>query len=234
VKFESIRDAGDPAALAKFYSESGADELAMLGISAGNRAAFLDVIGKVAAVISVPLCVGGGIRSIDDMRDVIAAGANKVSVCGAALERETLLSEMASEFGSSRVVLAIDAKRMPASGNCLRWNAFSMGGKKDSGLDAVDWAKRAVRLGAGEILVTSIDADGTGVGYDLELCAAVSDAVTVPVTASGGAGSFEQIAEVFKKTNVAAALVASILHFGKTTIPEIKSYLSSIGINVNL
>ena len=234
INFEGVRDAGDPAEFARRYSSGGADELAMLDISATvkNRATLLDVVRKVAAEISVPLCVGGGIRTVEDMRATISAGANKVSVCSSALARPELLSEMAAAFGSESVVLALDAKRVSAPGEQLRWNAFSGGGKKDAGIDALEWAVKAVKLGAGGIIVTSIDTDGTGAGYDIELCAAVAEAVAVPVVASGGAGSLEQIAEVLKKTKVAAALVASMLHFGKTTIPEIRSYLLSQGINV--
>lgn len=234
VKFEGVRDAGDPVEFARRYNAAGADELAFLDISATakNRATLLDVVRKVAAEVTIPFCVGGGIRTTDDMRDTIEAGASKVSVCSAALSKPALLSEMAAAFGSTRVVLALDAKRVSSPGERPRWNAFSGGGRIDSGLDAVEWAKKAVELGAGEIILTSIDTDGTGAGYDIELCAAVADAVSVPVTASGGAGSVEQVAEVLKRTNVGAALVASLLHFGKTTIPELKSYLESEGINV--
>ena len=234
VKFEGIKDAGDPAEFARRYNASGADELAMLDISATtkNRATFLDVVRKVAAEISIPLCVGGGIRTVEDMRETIKAGASKVSVCSAALARPALLSEMAAAFGSKCVVLAIDAKRVSAGGEPLRWNAFSKGGTFDTGIDVVAWAKKAVELGAGEIMLTSIDTDGTCSGYDIELCAAVAESVSVPVIASGGAGSLEQIAMVLKKTKVDAALVASLLHFGKTTVPEIREYLKTQGICV--
>jgi len=234
IKFEGVKDAGDPAEFARRYNADGADELAMLDISATtkNRATLLDVVRKVAAEVTVPLCVGGGIRTVEDMRETMKAGANKVSVCSSALSRPELLSEMAAAFGSQCVVLALDAKRVSAAGEQLRWNAFSRGGTFDTGLDAIEWAKKAVELGAGEIILTSIDTDGTCGGYDLELCAAVANAVSVPVTASGGAGSLEQIAEVLQKTGVAAALVASLLHFGKTTIPEIKKFLESKGVNI--
>ena len=236
VKFEGVRDAGDPAEFARRYNASGADELAMLDISATtkNRATLLEVVRKVAAEISIPFCVGGGIRTVEDMRATIKAGANKVSVCSSALARPELLSEMAAAFGSQCVVLAIDAKRVSSPGGELRWHAFSKGGTFDTGLDAIEWAKKAVKLGAGEIMLTSIDTDGTCSGYDIELCAAVADSVSVPVIASGGAGSLEQIAEVLKKTKVSAALVASLLHFGKTTVPEIKKYLHSQGIGVRM
>ena len=234
VKFEGIKDAGDPVEFARRYNAAGADELAFLDISATNksRATLLDVVRKVAAEVTIPFCVGGGIRTVEDMRAAIEAGAGKVSVCSSALARPELLSEMAKAFGSKCVVLAIDAKQVSSPGESLLWHAFSNGGKVDSGLDAIAWAKKAVELGAGEIMLNSIDADGTCTGYDLALCAAVSDAVSVPVIASGGAGSLAQIAEVLKNTRVDAALVASLLHFGKTSIPEIKSYLESQGIAV--
>lgn len=235
VKFEGITDAGDPVEFARRYNAGGADELAFLDISATakNRAALLDVVRKVAAEISIPFCVGGGIRTVDDMRNTIQAGASKVSVCSSALARPELLSEMAAAFGSQSVVLALDAKRVSAPGGVLRWNAFTRGGMVDTGLDAIEWAKKAVELGAGEIIVTSIDADGTGSGYDLELCRAIKKAVPVPIIASGGAGSLDQIAAVLMEPFGAdAALVASLLHFGKTTVPEIKKYAESKGINV--
>jgi cyclase len=234
VKFEGVRDAGDPVEFARRYNAGGADELAFLDISATvkNRATILDVARKVAAEVTIPFCVGGGIRSVDDMKATLEAGASKVLVNSAAIARPELLAEMAAAAGNKCVVLALDAKRVSAPGEKPRWNAFVKAGKVDSGLDALEWAKKAASLGAGEIVLTSIDADGTGAGYDIELCAAVADAVNVPVVASGGAGSLEQIAAVLKQTKVSAALVASLLHFGKTTIPEIKKYLESEGISV--
>ena len=236
VKFEGIKDAGDPVEFAKRYNSGGADELAFLDIKATveGRATLLDVVSKVAKAITIPFCVGGGIRTAEDMGATLKAGANKVSVCSAALAKPSLLSEMAAAFGRKCVVLAIDAKRVSGPGEKLRWNAFSGGGMVDTGLDAVEWAKKAVDLGIGEIMLTSIDADGTQKGYDIELCAAVSDAVSVPVIASGGAGSLEQIAGVLKNTNVDAALVASLLHFGKTTVPEIRDYLKAQGVSVRI
>jgi len=234
IKFEGIKDAGDPVEFARRYNAGGADELAFLDISATfkSRATLLDVVRKIAAEVTIPFCVGGGIRTVEDMRETIKAGANKVSVCSSALARPELLSEMAAAFGRQCVVLAIDAKRVSAPGEPLEWHAFSNGGRVDSGRDAVEWARKAVELGAGEIMLNSIDADGTYAGYDLALCTVISKAVSVPVIASGGAGSLEQIAEVLKNTEVAAALVASLLHFGDTTIPEIKKYLVSRGISV--
>ena len=234
VKFEGIQDAGDPVEFARRYNAEGADELALLDIGGGRggRAALLELIRKVADELRIPFCVGGGISSVEDMRQTIKAGAGKVSLCSSALARPELLSEMADAFGSQCVVLAIDAKRVSAPGGELRWNAFSGGGRADSGLDAVEWARKAVELGAGEIMLNSIDADGTGDGYDLELCAAVASSVSVPVIASGGAGTLGQIADVLKNTAVDAALVASMLHFGKTTVGEIKKYLESHEISV--
>ena len=227
VKFEGIQDIGDPVELARRYDAEGADELAMLNINAAakNRAAFLELVESVAAEITIPLCVGGGIGSVDDMREAIKAGAAKASVCSSALARPELLSEIADAFGSNCLVLAIDAKRVSVPGEKPHWNAFSSGGRVDSCLDAIEWARKGAALGAGEIILTSIDTDGTNTGYDLELCAAVAESVPIPVIASGGAGSLEQIAEVLKNTKVAAALVASLLHFGKVSVPEIKKYL---------
>ena len=239
VQFKDLRDAGDPVELARRYNEDGADELTFLDIGASykSRSILMEVVRKVAAEVFIPLCVGGGIRSVDDMREAMKAGADKVSVCSSALARPELLSEMARAYGSQCVVLSIDAKRMePDSSHgpndlpIMKWHAFSHGGRKDTGLDAVEWAIKAVSLGAGEILLNSIDADGTGAGYDLELCAAILNAVPVPVIASGGAGNLDQIVEVLKDSD--AALVASLLHFGKTTIPEIKKYAESRGICV--
>jgi cyclase len=258
VKFKGIQDSGDPAELAGRYNEDGADELTFLDIGASykSRATLLDVVRKVAAEVFIPLCVGGGIRSIEDMRDAMNAGADKVSVCTSALNHPELLREMAKAYGSQCVVLSIDAKRV--EGGSPRWNAFSHGGRTDTGIDAVEWAIRAVELGAGEILLNSIDADGTGAGYDLELTRRILNAVPVPVIASGGAGTLEQIAAVLLSTRgevhpagavspeaiistpdedapgADAALVASLLHFGKTTIREIKQFAREKGVCVRM
>jgi cyclase len=245
VKFEGIRDVGDPVELARRYNEDGADELTFLDIGASykSRATLLDVVRKVAAEVFIPLCVGGGIRCLDDMRDAMNAGADKVSVCTSALNRPELLSEMANAYGSQCVVLSIDAKR---AGEGPRWHAFFHGGRTDTGIDAVEWAVRAVELGAGEILLNSIDADGTGGGYDLELTRRILNAVPVPVIASGGAGTLDQIAAVLLSTanpeagsiapeqtsGADAALIASLLHFEKTTIREIKKVAESKGVCV--
>jgi len=231
VKFEDIKDIGDPVELARKYNADGADEIAFLDIGASvkNRAALLDVISKAAASLDIPFSVAGGIRTLDDMHAIMNAGAKKAAVCSSALQRPQLLAEMAGAYGKESVLLSIDAKRMADSANAdeLRWNAFSHGGKTDSGLDAVEWAIKAVELGAGEIMLNSIDADGTGEGYDIELIRRVTNAVSVPVIASGGAGTLEQIAAVLLNTNADAALVASILHFGKATIKEIKDFAES-------
>ncbi len=247
IKFKGIVDAGDPVELARRYNDGGADELTFLDIGASykSRATLLDVVRRVAEEVFIPLCVGGGIRVLDDMRDAMNAGADKVSVCSSALARPELLREMASAYGSQCVVLSIDAKRVEGAGS-LRWNAYSRGGRTDTGIDAIEWAAQAVELGAGEILLNSIDADGTGAGYDLELTRRVLNAVPVPVIASGGAGSLDQIAGVLLSTansemgaagpeespGADAALVASLLHFGKTTIAEIKQYAESRGVCV--
>ncbi|GHU64217.1 imidazole glycerol phosphate synthase subunit HisF [Spirochaetia bacterium] len=233
IKFKGIQDAGDPVELARRYNEEGADELTFLDIGASykSRETLLDVVRKVAAEVFIPLCVGGGIRKVEDMREAMNAGADKVSVCTSALQRPELLSEMAKAYGSQCVVLSIDAKRT-GTGNRLSWTAYSHGGRTDTGLDAIEWAIRAVELGAGEILLNSIDADGTGAGYDLELTRAILEAVPVPVIASGGAGDLDQIAGVLQNPGADAALVASLLHFGKTTISEIKKHVESKGVCV--
>jgi cyclase len=241
IKFKGIQDAGDPVELARRYNEDGADELTFLDIGASykSRATLLDVVRQVAAEVFIPLCVGGGIRKVEDMREAMNAGADKVSVCTSALQRPELLAEMAKAYGSQCVVLSIDAARAGKDGEGRPvWHAFSHGGRTDTGLDAVEWAVRAAELGAGEILLNSIDADGTGAGYDLELTAAILEAVPVPVIASGGAGNLDQIAGVLLSTGsnadiaADAALVASLLHFGKTTIREIKKYAESKGVCV--
>ena len=253
VKFKGIQDAGDPAELARSYNDDGADELTFLDIGASykSRATLQDVVRKVAAEVFIPLCVGGGIRSLDDMRQAMNAGADKVSVCTSALQRPELLREMAMAYGSQCVVLSIDAKRVEGGGPHespkTRWHAYSHGGRTDTGIDAIEWAVRAVELGAGEILLNSIDADGTGAGYDLELTRRILTSVPVPVIASGGAGNLDQIANVLLGTASAemgegvspdeapgadAALLASLLHFGKTTIGEIKKHAESKGVCV--
>ncbi|MDR2079901.1 MAG: imidazole glycerol phosphate synthase subunit HisF [Treponema sp.] len=244
IQFKGIQDAGDPVELARRYNSQGADELTFLDIGASykSRTTLLDVVRQVAAEVFIPLCVGGGIRTVEDMREAMNAGADKVSVCTAALHNPALLRDMARAYGSQCVVLSIDAKRVPERNpQRFSWHAYSHGGREDTGLDAVAWAVQAVELGAGEILLNSIDADGTGAGYDLELTRTILEAVPVPVIASGGAGTLDQIANVLLPPgsqsgdqwgNADAALVASLLHFGKTTIPAIKKYAESKGVCV--
>jgi cyclase len=238
VKFQKPVDAGDPVERARQYNADGADELSFLDIGASykSRDTLMDIVEKVAKEVFIPLCVGGGIRTVDDMRRAMNAGADKVEVCTAALERPELLSEMSQTYGSQCVVLSIDAKRAPVGAGLVPahaepvWHAYTHGGRNDSGRDVVQWAIDAAKLGAGEILLNSIDADGTGEGYDMELISAVTAAVPIPVIASGGAGTLEQIALAAKAAD--AALVASLLHFGKTTISKIKKYLDAQGICV--
>jgi cyclase len=236
VKFKGIQDAGDPVELARRYNDAGADELTFLDIGASykSRATLLEVVRQVAAEVFIPLCVGGGIRTVEDMREAMNAGADKVSVCTSALQNPSLLRDMARAYGSQCVVLSIDAARAGTTFDGKPyWHAYSHGGREDTGLDAVAWAIQAVELGAGEILLNSIDADGTGAGYDLELTRTILEAVPVPVIASGGAGNLDQIAHVLLPPDGAdAALVASLLHYGRTTIPEIKKYAESKGVCV--
>jgi len=234
VKFKGIQDAGDPVELARRYNDQGADELTFLDIGASykSRATLMDVVRRVAKEVFIPLCVGGGIRTVDDMREAMNAGADKVSVCTAALKDPLLLSAMAKAYGSQCVVLSIDAKRVGTKpdGSPV-WHAFAKGGREDTGIDAIEWAIRAEQLGTGEILLNSIDADGTGAGYDLVLTRTVIEAVGIPVIASGGAGTLDQIAEAIAPHggNADAALVASMLHFGQTTIAEIKRHAEMKG-----
>ena len=236
VNFVDIKDIGDPAELALRYNNDGADELGFMDIGATSksRALLLDVVGKVAAQLSIPLCVGGGISSIDDARNAINAGANKVSLCSAPLKRPQLLSEIAQNFGSSCLVISIDSKKIESGDGNLKWHAFSHGGTIDSGLDVIEWAIRAEELGVGEIILNSIDGDGTMAGYDLELIRRVKNAVKISVIASGGAGTLDQIADVLISTDdfpgADGALVASLLHFGKTTIREIKEFAMAKGV----
>jgi cyclase len=229
VAFKGLQDVGDPVDMARRYNDEGADELTFLDIGASykSRATLLDCVSRVAAEVFIPLCVGGGIRQVQDMRDAMNAGADKVSVCTAALQDPELLSRMAAAYGSQCVVLSLDAKRIGSG-----WYAYSHGGRRNTGQDAVEWAIRAVSLGAGEVLLNSIDADGSGTGYDYDLTRAILAAVPIPVIASGGAGTLEQIAVVLREPGADAALVASLLHFGKTSIPAIKQYAESQGVCV--
>jgi imidazole glycerol-phosphate synthase subunit HisF len=229
VQFVDLRDAGDPVEAALAYDAQGADELVFLDITASHedRAIMLDVVRRTAEGIYMPLTVGGGIRSTDDVRGLLRAGADKVSLNTAALERPAVIREAAERFGSQCIVVAIDARR-----DADRWTVFTHGGRRPTGRDAVAWAQEAVGLGAGEILLTSMDRDGTKDGYDLELTRSVSQAVTVPVIASGGAGSLEHFHEALTEGCADAALAASLFHFGIHTIAETKAYLAERGVEV--
>jgi imidazole glycerol-phosphate synthase subunit HisF len=231
VQFESLRDAGDPAELAKAHSAAGADEIVMLDISAArqNRATLLDIVRRTAAQLFIPFTVGGGIRSLDDAAAVFAAGADKISINSAALTNPKLITCIAERFGSQAVVVAIDAKRRDGTSH---WEAFTHGGRKPTGRDAVAWAQEAESLGAGEILLTSMDRDGTAAGFDCELTRAVAGAIRIPVIASGGAGGAEHFLEVFRSGNADAALAASIFHFGLSSLGDLKQHLASRGISV--
>ncbi|WP_287372906.1 imidazole glycerol phosphate synthase subunit HisF [Oceanithermus sp.] len=228
VNFVNLVDAGDPVEAAVAYDESGADELVFLDITATheNRPLVLEMVRQVAERVFIPFTVGGGVRTLEDARALLLAGADKVSVNSAAVARPELIRELADHFGSQAVVLAIDAKRVAPG----RWEVYVAGGRKSTGLDAVAWAREGERLGAGEILLTSMDADGTKAGYDLELTRAVAEAVRIPVIASGGAGTPEHFAEVFERAGADAALAASVFHFGEIPIPELKRYLAERGI----
>lgn len=230
IQFVNFRDAGDPVKLAKKYSDEGADELVFLDITATveNRDILVDVVRRSAEVVTIPFSVGGGIRTVEDMRTILRAGADKVSVNTDAFKNPKLISDCAKEFGSQCVVLSLDAKRVGPK----RWNVFINGGRTDTGVSAVDWAKKAVKLGAGEILLTSIDTDGTKMGFNVELTKKISEAVSVPVIASGGAGKLEDFVEIFKKGKADAALAASLFHFGELTIKEVKDYLRERNIPV--
>lgn len=228
VNFVNIRDAGDPVELAKYYSDQGADEIVFLDITATSdaRDTVADVVEHTASQVFVPLTVGGGIRTLEDFRRLLRAGADKISVNSAAVARPELISEAAERFGSQCVVLAVDARARGDGG----WEVMVHGGRKPTGMDLIDWVKRGEALGAGEILLTSMDADGTKAGFDLGMTRAVTEAVSIPVIASGGCGSLAHFAEVFEKTGCDAALAASLFHFGELTVPQVKDYLRARGI----
>jgi len=231
VRFVDLRDAGDPVEAALAYDAQGADELVFLDITASHedRDIMLDVVRRTAEGVYMPLTVGGGVRSIEDVRRLLRAGADKVSLNTAALERPTLIREAAERFGSQCIVIAIDARREGAS-----WGVYSHGGRRPVGRDAVEWAREAGALGAGEILLTSMDRDGTKDGYDLDLTRAISQAVPVPVIASGGAGKPEHLLEAITEGKADAVLAASIFHFGTYRIREVKEYLAGHGVPMRL
>ena len=233
VNFVNLRDAGDPVELAQRYNEQGADELVFLDITASSdyRDTMVDVVARTARRVFIPLTVGGGIRSVADARKIILAGADKVSVNTAAIRRPELLTELSNEFGAQAVVLAIDARRRAANNG---WNVFSRGGRDDEGIDAVEWAHRGEQLGAGEILLTSMDTDGVQRGFDCELTRTVSRATKIPVIASGGAGGPADFVRVFQEGEADAALAASIFHFGTYTVGSLKETLAAAQVPVRL
>jgi len=229
VNFVDIKDAGDPVELAEVYDQQGADELVFLDITASSdkRETMVELVRKTAEKVFIPFTIGGGIRTTEDIRTLLNAGADKVSINSAAVKNPDLIAEGAKKFGSQCIVIAIDAKRAGDS-----WEVYIHGGRKKTGLNAVEWAEKVEELGAGEILLTSMDADGTKDGYDLELTSTISEKLNIPVIASGGAGNVEDIEEVYTTGKADAALAASIFHFNEYTIAEVKKYLNQKGVNV--
>lgn len=236
VQFVDIRDAGDPVEVAKRYDEQGADELTFLDITASSddRETMVHVVEEVAGEVFIPLTVGGGIRTVEDIRRMLNAGADKVGINTAAVHNPEFVREAAEKFGSQCIVVAIDAKRVSEEGEPAKWEIFTHGGRKPTGIDAVEWAKKMVAYGAGEILLTSMDRDGTKIGFDLELTRAISDAVSVPVIASGGVGKLEHLAEGVTEGGADAVLAASIFHFGEFTIEEAKRAMAAKNVEVRL
>jgi cyclase len=257
VNFVNLRDAGDPVEQGRIYSEQGADELCFLDISASteNRGTLYDMVEKVAETCSIPFTVGGGVREVDDIRKLLLAGADKVSINTAAVKRPEFVREAAEKFGSQCIVVAVDVKAVYADGSVRsgegqddvpppqpstihrggrKFEIFTHGGRNPTGIDAVEWAKRMVEYGAGEILLTSMDRDGTGIGFDIAMTRAISDAVSVPVIASGGVGTMEHFVEGFRDAHASALLAASVFHFGTFTIPQVKQYLHEQGVPVRL
>ena len=228
INFVNLVDAGDPVQVASAYDKAGADELVFLDITASSdqRNIVVDMVRRVAETIFIPFTVGGGIRTVDDFKAILREGADKVSVNSAAIDNPNLIAEAADKFGSQCVVLAIDAKKRPDGG----WNIFKHGGRIDCGIDAVEWAMKAVELGAGEILLTSMDCDGTKAGYDLALTRAIADAVSIPVIASGGAGTLEHFYDALTEGGADAALAASLFHYKELEIREVKEYLREKGV----
>jgi len=236
VQFVDIRDAGDPVEIARRYDEQGADEITFLDITASSddRETMVHVVEEVAGQVFIPLTVGGGIRKVKDIRRMLNAGADKVAINTAAVFNPEFVKEAAEKFGSQCIVVAIDAKQVSGEGETNRWEIFTHGGRKPTGIDAIEWAIKMVEFGAGEILLTSMDRDGTKIGFDLELTAAISEAVNVPVIASGGVGNLEHLVEGVKQGKADAVLAASIFHFGEYTVGEAKKCMLDAGIEVRL
>lgn len=236
VQFVDIRDAGDPVEVAKRYDAEGADEITFLDITAtsDNRDTIIHVVEQVAEQVFIPLTVGGGVRSVDDVRRLLNAGADKVAINSAAIFNPEFVKEASDKVGSQCIVVAIDAKRVNAEGEADKWEIFTHGGRKETGIDAVEWAIKMVGYGAGEILLTSMDRDGTKIGFDLELTKAITDAVNVPVIASGGVGNLDHLADGVTKGHADAVLAASIFHFAEYTVGEAKQHMADRGIEVRL
>ncbi|WP_025731866.1 imidazole glycerol phosphate synthase subunit HisF [Carnimonas nigrificans] len=234
VNFVGIRDAGDPVEVAKRYNDQNADEITFLDITASHegRGTTLEMVSRIAGEVFIPLTVGGGIRSCDDIRALLNAGADKVSINTAAVTHPEFVREAAERFGNQCIVVAIDAKRVSEEGETPRWEIFTHGGRKPTGLDAVEWAKKMAELGAGELLVTSMDRDGTKIGFDIGVTRAISDAVDVPVIASGGVGNLDHLVDGITQGHADAVLAASIFHFGEYSIDQAKQRLAEAGIEV--
>jgi cyclase len=236
INFVNLRDAGDPVEAAIAYDEAGADELTFLDITASHedRDIMLDVVQRTAEACFMPLTVGGGVRTIDDIRALLSSGADKVSINTAAVARRAFVKEAAEKFGDQCIVVAIDAKKVSQAGEDERWEIFTHGGRKPTGLDAIDYAREVVSLGAGEILLTSMDRDGTRQGFDIALTCAVADAVTVPVIASGGVGNLQHLVEGIRDGHASAVLAASIFHFGEFSVRDAKTFMAKAGLPVRL
>ena len=236
VKFVDIRDAGDPVEVARRYDREGADEITFLDITAthDNRDTIVHVVEQVASEVFIPLTVGGGIRKLEDIRCMLNAGADKVGINSAAVFNPEFVKQAAEKFGSQCIVVAIDAKKVSSEGEANRWEIFTHGGRKETGIDAIEWAKKMVDYGAGEILLTSMDRDGTREGFDLPLTRAISEAVSVPVIASGGVGNLSHLAAGVKEGKADAVLAASIFHFAEYSVQEAKEYMRDEGIEVRL
>lgn len=236
VNFVGIRDAGDPVEVAKRYNEQGADEITFLDITATHegRDTTVHTVEQIASEVFIPLTVGGGIRTIEDIRTMLNAGADKVSINSAAVHNPDFVREASERFGAQCIVVAIDAKRVSEDGEPGRWEIFTHGGRKPTGIDAVEWAKKMADFGAGEILLTSMDRDGTKNGFDLGVTRAISDAVPVPVIASGGVGDLQHLVDGVKEGRADAVLAASIFHFGEYSVPEAKQFMQAQGVEVRL